>query len=59
MLAAFPPNPDIAALELKREQLKGGVYKVQGTDIEADVRRLTTEISSTKSRLRNIISKEY
>jgi hypothetical protein len=59
VLAALPPNPDIIALEQQQEQLKAGAYRVQGTDVEAEVRRLTAAIGSARSRRRNIISKEY
>jgi hypothetical protein len=59
VLAALPPDPDIVALEQQREELKAGAYRIQGTEIEAEVRRLTAEISSARSRRRNIISKEY
>jgi hypothetical protein len=59
VLAALPRDPDITALEQEREQLKAGAYRVQGTDVEAEVRRLTTAIGSARSRRRNIISEEY
>ena len=59
VLAALPPDPDIAALEQEREQLKAGAYRIRGTDIEAEVRRLTTAIGGARSRRRNIISEEY
>jgi hypothetical protein len=59
VLAALPPDPTITALEQEREQLKAGAYRVQGTDVEAEVRRLTTAIGTARSRRRNIISEEY
>lgn len=59
VLAALPPDPEITALEQQREQLKDGVYRVRGTDVEAEVKRLTAAIGSAKSRHRNIISEEY
>ncbi|KAG4427387.1 hypothetical protein IFR05_017130 [Cadophora sp. M221] len=59
VLAALPPDPNITALEQEREKLKAGAYRVQGTDVEAEVRRLTTAIGSARSRRRNIISEEY
>jgi len=59
VLAALSPDPDITALEQQREQLKTGAYSVQGTDVEAEVRRLTAAIGSARSRRRNIISEEY
>jgi hypothetical protein len=59
VLAALPPDPDIVALEQQREGLKAGAYRIQGTGVEAEVRRLTAEIGSARTRRRNIISKEY
>lgn len=59
VLAALPADPDIAALEQHREALKAGAYRIQGTEIEAEVRRLTAEIGSARTRRRNIISEEY
>lgn len=59
VLAALPPDPDITALEQQREQLKAGAYRVQGTDVKAEVRRLTAAIGNARSRRRNIISEEY
>jgi hypothetical protein len=59
VLAALPPDPDITALEQEREQLKAGAYRIQGTDVEAEVRRLIAVIGSARSRRRNIISEEY
>jgi hypothetical protein len=59
VLAVLPPDPDITVLKQERKKLKAGAYRVQGTDIEAEVRQLTTVIGSTRSRYRNIISEEY
>ncbi|KAF7944137.1 hypothetical protein EAE96_010541 [Botrytis aclada] len=59
ILAALPPDPHITALEQERQNLKGPSYRIQGTDIEAEVRRLTNEIGSARSRRRKIISEEY
>jgi hypothetical protein len=58
-LDALPPDPAITALEQEREQLKAGTYRIQGTSIEAEVRRLTAAIGSARTRRRNIISQEY
>jgi len=59
VLAALPPDPDIVALEQQREELKAGAYRIQGTGVEAEVRRLTAEIGSARTRRRNITSEEY
>jgi hypothetical protein len=37
VLATLPPDPDITALEQEREKLKARAYRVQGTDVEAEV----------------------
>ncbi|KFY93086.1 hypothetical protein V500_03919 [Pseudogymnoascus sp. VKM F-4518 (FW-2643)] len=58
-LAALPPDPVITALEQEREQLKAGAYRIQGTSIEAEVRRLTAAIGSARTKRRNIISQEF
>jgi hypothetical protein len=55
----LPPDPDIVALEQEREQLKAGAYRIQGTEIEAEVQRLTATIRNTKSRRRKIMSEEF
>ena len=59
VLAALPPDPSIVDLEQQRAQLKAGAYRIQGTEFEAEVRRLTAEISTARTRRRNIISEEY
>jgi hypothetical protein len=59
VLATLPPDPIITALELEREQLKAGAYRIRGTSIEAEVRRLTSAIGSARTRRRNIVSQEY
>jgi hypothetical protein len=37
ILAVFLPDPDITALEQEQEKLKAGAYRIQGTDIKAEV----------------------
>ncbi|KAH7364055.1 hypothetical protein BKA65DRAFT_603155 [Rhexocercosporidium sp. MPI-PUGE-AT-0058] len=59
VLAALPPDPSIVDLEEQRAQLKAGAYRIQGTEVEAEVRRLTAEIGTARTRRRNIISEEY
>ncbi|XMA20273.1 hypothetical protein WAI453_013064 [Rhynchosporium graminicola] len=59
VLVALPPDPRIVDLEQQRAQLKAGAYKIQGSEVEAEVRRLTAEIGTTRTRRRNIISEEY
>ncbi|KAH6661772.1 FluG domain-containing protein [Halenospora varia] len=45
VLAALSPDPRIVDLEQQRAQLKAGAYRIQGTEVEAEVRRLTAEIA--------------
>ncbi|KAG9244780.1 hypothetical protein BJ878DRAFT_479840 [Calycina marina] len=59
VLAALPSDQGITALEQEREQLKAGGYRVQGTNVEAEVRRLTALIGSARSRRRKFVSEEY
>ena len=59
VLAAFPPDPRIVDLEEQRAQLKAGAYRIQGTEVEVEVRRLTSEIGIARTRRRNIISQEF
>jgi hypothetical protein len=59
VLAALPPDPEIVALKQRREELKAKAYRIRGTEIEAEVRRLTAKISNTWTRCRNIIFEEY
>lgn len=59
VLAALPPDPNITSLEQKREELKAGVYRVRGTDVETEVRRLTATINSARNKRRIVISEEY
>lgn len=54
VLAAIPPDPNIVVFEQQREKLKAENFR-----IEAEVRRLTAEIGSARTRRRNIISEEY
>ena len=48
VLAALPPDPRI--VEQQRAQLKAGAYRIQGTEVEAEVQRLTTEISIARNQ---------
>jgi hypothetical protein len=59
VLVALPPDPIIVDLEQQRVQLKAGAYRIQGTEVEAEVRRLTAEIGIARTRRRNIISEEH
>jgi len=53
------PDPEIAALEMKREQLKRGAYRIAGREHEEEIRNLTNRISLLKTKQRKDIQKEY
>ncbi|KAG9230109.1 hypothetical protein BJ875DRAFT_385848, partial [Amylocarpus encephaloides] len=55
----YVPDDVLIALPLDLIILKSRAYRIQGTEFEAEVRRLTAEISITRTRRQNIISKEY
>lgn len=59
VFAALPSDLYIVDLEQQRAQLKAGAYRIQGTEVEAQVRRFTAEIDMARTRQRNIISEEY
>jgi hypothetical protein len=59
VLQALPPDPEIRRLEQQREELKAGSHRVIGTQVEEEVRRLTTMINSARIKWRNAISEEY
>lgn len=42
--ARLPPDPEIQALEKRRDELRNGQYRVRGAEREAEIRRLTEEI---------------
>jgi hypothetical protein len=48
--ARLPPDPEIQALEQRRDELKGGQYRVWGAEHEAEIRQLTEEISRKKTQ---------
>lgn len=59
VLAALPPDPSIMALEEERAKLKAGAFRIQGTEVEPEVRRLNLAISAAKKKRRNDLSAEY
>ena len=59
ILTAFPPDSYITDLEERQAQLKAGAYRIQGIEVEAEVRRLTSEIGIARTRRRNIIYQEF
>ncbi|KAK3940940.1 FluG domain-containing protein [Diplogelasinospora grovesii] len=53
------PDPEIVALEAEREQLKGGRYRIKGTENEQRIRELTKLIASKKAQRKKTFRKEY
>ncbi|KAK3379568.1 hypothetical protein B0T24DRAFT_655313 [Lasiosphaeria ovina] len=48
--AELPPDPEILALEAERAQLKGGQYRITGTEHEDRIRELTRLIAQKKAK---------
>ncbi|KAK2777398.1 FluG domain-containing protein [Colletotrichum kahawae] len=55
----LPPDPEILELEQRRQKLKGGQYRVQGEENEAEIRRLTEEIRTKRDQRDKSVVKEY
>ncbi|KAL4404040.1 FluG domain-containing protein [Colletotrichum abscissum] len=55
----LPPDPEIVELEQRRKKLKGGQYRVQGEENEAEIRRLTEEIRTKRDQRDKSVVKEY
>ncbi|KAK1657061.1 FluG domain-containing protein [Colletotrichum godetiae] len=53
------PDPEILELEEQRRKLKCGYYRVQGTENEAEIRRLTEKIRTKVDRRDKNVVKEY
>jgi len=57
VFAALPPDPSIVDLEEQRAQVKAGAYRIQGTEVEAEVRRLTAEIGIARTQSNSSLGK--
>ena len=57
--STLPPDPDIAALEAQRDKLKEGRFRIQGTDVEKEVRRLSNEIRNKRAQRNKALRQEY
>ncbi|KAH8761594.1 hypothetical protein F5883DRAFT_424991, partial [Diaporthe sp. PMI_573] len=55
----MPPDPEIAALEAERAQLKGGQYRIKGTENEDRIRELTRLIASKEAQRKKAIRRAY
>lgn len=53
------PDPEILALETRRQQLKGGKYRIAGQDCENEVRQLTYQIGIKKDKIAKDVEKDY
>ncbi|KAB5526432.1 hypothetical protein GE09DRAFT_1151480 [Coniochaeta sp. 2T2.1] len=57
--ARMPPDPEILALEAERAQLKGGQYRITGTENEDRIRELTRLIGQMKAKRAKNIRRGY
>lgn len=57
--SALPPDPEIAVLEAQRGELKKGRFRIQGTDVEKEVRRLSNEIRNKRAQRNKALRQEY
>ena len=55
----MPPDPQLAALEAERARLKGGQYRIKGTENEDRVRELTKLIATKEAQRKNTIRRAY
>lgn len=55
----MPPDPEIGALEAERAQLKGGRYRIRGTENEERIRELTKLIARKRAQRDKAIRREY
>ncbi|KAK4198138.1 hypothetical protein QBC40DRAFT_230740 [Triangularia verruculosa] len=55
----MPPDSEIAALKAERAQLKGGQYRIKGTDNEDRIRELTRLIATKEAQRKNTIRQAY
>ncbi|KAH8768366.1 FluG domain-containing protein [Diaporthe sp. PMI_573] len=53
------PDPEITKLEERRAELKGGQYRFDGHDNEAEIRALTATIRSKRAQREKRIVKQY
>jgi hypothetical protein len=57
--ALLPPNAEIEALEQERTRLRGGQYRIKGTEHEGAVKRLTALISTRRAAWRRQVLELY
>ncbi|KAI1086032.1 FluG domain-containing protein, partial [Rostrohypoxylon terebratum] len=55
----LPPDPEITALEARRDQLRGGRYRYRGTEHEQEIRELTKLIQGKRAYRAKTIREEY
>ncbi|KJZ70767.1 hypothetical protein HIM_09851 [Hirsutella minnesotensis 3608] len=59
VLRNLPPDPEIVALEEKREQLKKGRYRIQGAEHEEEIRQLTRSIRTKRAQREKDLRRQY
>jgi hypothetical protein len=57
--AEMPPDPEILALEAERAELKGGQYRITGTENEDRIRELTKLIAKKRAKRGKNIRRGY
>jgi len=55
----MPPDPQVAALKAERAQLKGGQYRIKGTENEDQIRELTKLIATKEAQWKKAIRRTY
>ncbi|OAQ58761.1 FluG domain-containing protein [Pochonia chlamydosporia 170] len=59
VLRKLPPDPEIAQLEDRRDQLKKGRYRIQGNEHEDQIRELTKMIRTKRTQREKTLRKQY
>lgn len=59
VLRSLPPDPEITGLEARRDQLKKGRYRIQGTEHEQEIRELTRSIRTKRIQREKTLRKHY
>ncbi|KJZ71087.1 hypothetical protein HIM_09506 [Hirsutella minnesotensis 3608] len=55
----LPPDPEVMALEERREQLKKGRYRIRGSKHEEEIRQLTTMIRTKRAQREKALQRQY
>jgi hypothetical protein len=57
--ALLPPDPAIQALEQERARLKGGQFRIKGSQHKGAVKRLTALVSTRRAIWKETVQKQY